>query len=58
MLIDNGEPGTHDQAFIEIYDGPVAAPVTVLSVGGSASSPNTIAGGNIQAHIDQPHKPR
>ena len=54
VLIDNGEPGTQDQAFIEI--GPVTAPI--LSVGGSASSPSTIAGGNIQAHIDQPHKPR
>jgi hypothetical protein len=51
VLIDNGEPGkNNDQAFIEINGG------AALSVGGSAGSPDTIDGGNIQAHWDQPHK--
>lgn len=50
VLIDNGEPGTRDQAFIEIDGG------SVLRVGGDPENPNTIDGGNIQAHFDQPHK--
>lgn len=50
VLIDNGEPGTRDQAFIAINGG------SVLSVGGDAANPGTIDGGNIQAHFDQPHR--
>jgi hypothetical protein len=50
VLIDNGEPGRNDQAYISINGG------TALLVGGSAASPARIDGGNIQAHFDQPHK--
>ena len=45
ILVDHGEPGTSDEALIQVNGG------TDLSVGQS-----TIDGGNIQAHFDQPHK--
>jgi hypothetical protein len=55
-FIDDGEPGTTDEAYMTIYavnQGPEqVAPgdeVIVLQVGGQ------IDGGNLQAHYDQPH---
>jgi hypothetical protein len=51
-FIDNGEPGSTDQAYISIWavgaDPEVDVPVMV--VGG------VLDGGNLQAHYDQPHK--
>ena len=55
-FIDDGEPGTTDEAWIRIYapgmgPGQVAQSdwVLVLNVGGQ------LDGGNLQAHYDQPH---
>jgi len=51
-FVDAGEPGTSDQAYLDIWapgaDPDVDAPV--LSVGGLLDN------GNLQAHFDQPHK--
>ena len=49
VLEDWGEPGTADRAYIAITGIP---PLTF----GSVASPALIDGGNIQAHLDQPHK--
>ena len=48
VLEDHGEPGTEDRAYIAV-DG-------VALTGGSVAVPALIDGGNIQAHLDQPHK--
>ena len=49
-LVDDGEPGTSDQAAFLIYE--TANPANVI-----LNIPLTyITGGNIQAHYDQPHK--
>jgi len=48
VLEDWGEPGTADRAYIAV-DG-------VALTGGSVAVPALIDGGNIQAHLDQPHK--
>jgi|GEM_PF-2363282 len=51
-FIDDGEPGTTDEAYIQIWapgDDP-DTDVPVLDVGG------TLTHGNVQAHFDQPHK--
>ena len=48
VLEDWGEPGTADRAYIAV-DG-------VALTGGSVAAPALIDGGNIQAHLDQPHK--
>jgi hypothetical protein len=48
VLEDHGEPGTADRAYIAI-DG-------VGITNGSVLEPALIDGGNIQAHLDQPHK--
>jgi len=47
-LIDNGEPGTSDEASFKVYETANPSNV-VLDTGGL----NFISGGNIQAHVDQ-----
>jgi len=49
VFVDAGEPGTSDQAGLEITDSDGN---TVLLV-----PLESIANGNLQAHFDQPHKP-
>jgi hypothetical protein len=48
VFVDAGEPGTNDQAGMEIKDSDG---MTVLFL-----PLETIASGNLQAHFDQPHK--
>jgi hypothetical protein len=49
VLEDWGEPGTADRAYIAITGIPALT-------FGSVLVPALIDGGNIQAHLDQPHK--
>lgn len=49
-LVDAGEPGSSDQAALRIYE--TADPANVV-----LNLPlQTLSGGNLQAHYDQPHK--
>lgn len=49
-LVDAGEPGSSDQAALRIYE--TANPANVV-----LNLPlQTLSGGNLQAHYDQPHK--
>jgi hypothetical protein len=48
VFVDAGEPGTSDQAGMEIKDGD-GKTVLLLPL-------ETVANGNLQAHFDQPHK--
>jgi hypothetical protein len=49
VLEDWGEPGTADRAYIAITGIPALT-------FGTVAAPALIDGGNIQAHLDQPHK--
>lgn len=49
-LVDYGEPGRNDRAALRIYETAVPANV-VLDV-----PLQTLTGGNLQAHYDQPHR--